>query len=164
MKISRFFFTKGYASTVDHQFCHSSRRIDCQFGECCLKPFPNCVVIEKKIQRVCLPPQEDAIFVGTQWSHMLERLDFAIAWPSLGLIRSLATKASEEDGFPEIRHCCTFYRFFVQCPIKMKDFYRKLPSRRRHLSLARADIVRHKSGISLSSRVWQCPIEKWMLK
>ena len=29
--------------------------------------------------RVCLPPQEDAIFVGTLWSHMLERLDFAIA-------------------------------------------------------------------------------------
>ena len=33
----------------------------------------------------------------------------------------------------------------------MKGFERKLPSRRRHLSLARADIVRHKSGISLSS-------------
>ena len=42
---------------------------------------------------------------------MLERLDFAIAWPSLGLIRSLVTKASDEEGFPEIRHCCTFYRF-----------------------------------------------------
>ena len=47
-----------------------------------------------------------------QWSHMLERLDFAIACPSLGLIRSFANKASEEEGFPEIRHCCTFYRFF----------------------------------------------------
>ena len=30
---------------------------------------------------------------------------------------------------------------------QMKGFERKLPSRRRHLSLARADIVRHKSGI-----------------
>ena len=36
-----------------------------------VKPFANCVVIEK--HRVCgLPPQEDALFVGTQWSHMLE--------------------------------------------------------------------------------------------
>ena len=37
---------------------------------------------------------------------------------------------------------------------QMKGFDRKLPSQRRHLSLARADIVRHKSGIgrlSLSS-------------
>ena len=34
---------------------------------------------------------------------------------------------------------------------QMKGFERKVPSRRRHLSLARADIVRHKSGISLSS-------------
>ena len=31
---------------------------------------------------------------------------------------------------------------------QMKGFKRKLPSRRRHLSLARADTVRHKSGIS----------------
>ena len=56
MKISRFFFTKDYASTADRQFCHSSRRIDCQFGECCLKPFANCVVIEKKYSVcVCRP-------------------------------------------------------------------------------------------------------------
>ena len=48
MKISRFFFTKDYASMVDRQFCYSSRRIDCQFGEFCLKPFANCVVIGKK--------------------------------------------------------------------------------------------------------------------
>ena len=34
---------------------------------------------------------------------------------------------------------------------QMKGFERKLPSRRRHLSLAGAAIVRHKSGISLSS-------------
>ena len=33
---------------------------------------------------------------------------------------------------------------------QIKGFERKLPSRRRHLSLARADTVRHKSGISLS--------------
>ena len=51
-----------------------------QFREFCLKPFANCVVIEtNRLQRVCLPPEEDAISVGTQWSHMLERLDFAIA-------------------------------------------------------------------------------------
>ena len=41
------------ASTVDRQFCHSSRRNDFQFGEFCLKPFANCVVIEK-IQRTCV--------------------------------------------------------------------------------------------------------------
>ena len=76
------------------------------------KPFVNCVVMETKYSVCVCRPQEDAIFVGTQWSHMLERLNFAIAWPSLGLIRSLATKASEEEGFPEIRHCCTFYRLF----------------------------------------------------
>ena len=142
MKISRFFFTKDYASTVDRQFCHSSRRIDFQFA--------------------CLPPQEDATFVGKQWCHMLDRLDFAIARPSLGLIRSLATKASEEEGFPEIRHCCTFYRFFVQCPIMLQNKWRALKGnyQHRHLSLARADIVRHKSGISLSSRVWQHPIDR----
>ena len=78
----------------------------------------------------CLPPQEDATFVGKQWCHMLDRLDFAIAIPSLGLIRSLATKASEEEGFPEIRHCCTFYRFFRTMfdyvAKQMKGFERKL--------------------------------------
>ena len=40
-----------------------------------------------------------------------------------GLIRSLATKASEEDGFPEIRHCCAFYRVFrtiLICPIMLQ--------------------------------------------
>ena len=65
MKISRspdlnenlpIFFTKDYASTVDRQFCHSSRRIDCQFGECCLKPFANCVVIEKNTACVFAAP------------------------------------------------------------------------------------------------------------
>ena len=36
----------------------------------------------------------------------------------------------------------------------MKGFERKLPSRRRRLSLARADIVRHNSGIGLYRDVW----------
>ena len=58
--------------------------------------------------------------------------------------------ASEEEGFPEIRHCCIFYQFFRTMSDngakQMKSFDRTLPSRRRHLSLARADIVRHKSG------------------
>ena len=41
-------------------------------------------------------------------------LDFAIARPSLGLIRSLATgtKASEEEGFPEIAIVAHFISFF----------------------------------------------------
>ena len=75
------------------------------------------------------------------------------ARPSLGLIRSLATKAGEEEGFPEIRHCCIFYRGFRTMSDtvakQMKGFERKLPSR--HLSLSQADTVRHKSGISLPS-------------
>ena len=48
------------------------------------------------------------------------------AWPSLGLIRSLATKASEEEGFPEIRHCCIFYRVFRA----MSDHHHSCPSTR----------------------------------
>ena len=71
--------------------------------------------------------------------------------PSLGMIRSLATKASKGDGFPEIRHCILsgFVRIMSDNVAKqLKGFERKLPSWRRvDLSLARADIVRHKSGI-----------------
>ena len=72
MKISRF-FTRDYTSTVDRQFCNSSRRNDFQFGKFCLKPFANCVVIEKH-SVYGLPPQEDAIFVGTQWPHILVKV------------------------------------------------------------------------------------------
>ena len=125
MKISRF-FTKYYASTVDRQLSIAS------FGIAAGESIVSLANFVKNLSQIALwlkntgcvlPPQEDAIFVGTQWSHMLERLDFAIAWPSLGLIRSLATKASEEDGFPEIRHCCAFYRVFrtiLICPIMLQ--------------------------------------------
>ena len=56
-----------------------------------------------------LPPQEDAIFVGTQWSHVLESmgsLDFALrvtVITTLGLIRSLATKPPGKSVFPRYR-------------------------------------------------------------
>ena len=90
IKISRF-FTKDYASTVDRQFCHSSRRIDFQSGEFFLQPFANCVVIEKKYSvHVFAAPGRRHIRRDTVVPHA-RNLDFAIAWPSLGLIRSLAT-------------------------------------------------------------------------
>ena len=50
------FLTKDYASTVDRQFCHSSRQIDCQFGEFCLKPFANCIVVDKNTACVFTAP------------------------------------------------------------------------------------------------------------
>ena len=80
------------------------------------------------------------------------------AWPLL--IRSLATAASLNEGFPEIRHRCLrvalpvaiacqlFYRFHTMSekpPKQMKVFGRKLLSRRRHFSLSRVAIgKRHK--------------------
>ena len=92
----------------------SSRRNDFQFDEFCFKPFANCVVIEK-IQGVwfstpgrCHIRRDTVIQHARAWEAWLLRC----VWPSLGLIRSLATKASEEGVFPEIRHCCIFYRFF----------------------------------------------------
>ena len=149
MKISRFFFTKHYASTVDRQFCHSSRRIDCQFGECCLKLFANCVVIEKNTCVFAAPGRRhirrDTVVPHARAPGFCDRV------PVIRL-----PKPARKMAFPRYAIVVHFIGFFVQYPImlqKMKDFERKLPSRRRHLSLARAHIVRHKSGISLSSRV-----------
>ena len=121
------FFTRDYASTVDRQFCNSSRRNDFQVGKFCLKPFANCVVIEKKNSVYGCRPRKTPYSSGHS-PHASEREAWLLrcAWPSLGLIRSLATKASEEEGFPEIRHCCTFYRLFVQWPIMLQNKWRDL--------------------------------------
>ena len=52
-----------------------------------------------------LPPYETAIFVKAPCSHRAWNASLSrCAWPLL--IRSLATAASLNEGFPEIRHRC----------------------------------------------------------
>ena len=118
-----------------------------------LKPFANCVVIGNKYSACGLPPQEDAIFVGTPWSHLLCR-----AWEA-SLLRyewlSIGYPSQRERGLsidtPSL-FIIILLVFFAQCPINLQNKWRalkgKLRSRRRHLSLARATIGTHKSGIS----------------
>ena len=156
MKISRFFLTKDYASAVDRQFCHSSRRIDCQFGEFCLKPFANCVVIEK-IQRVCLPPQEDAIFVGTVVPHargrspeFCDRVTVIRPNPFIGYQSQRGRWISRDTP---LLYIISFFSYNVRYCKKMKGLLKETTESAPNLSLARPHIVRHKSGISLSSRV-----------
>ena len=141
---------------VDRQFCHSSRRNDFRFGEFCVKPFSNCVVIEQKYSACGLRPwrQEDAIFVGTPWSHMLCRAWEAslsrCAWPSL--IHSIGYPNQRERGLSRDTSSMFILVFFFHTMFdkpqkQMKGFGRKLLSRRRHLSYERVAIGRRKSGI-----------------
>ena len=112
MKISRLFLPKT-ASTVDRQFCHSSRRFDCQFGEFCLKPFANCVVIEK-IQLVCLPPgpgrrhiRRDTVVPHARAPGFCDRVTVIRPNPSIGYQSQRGRWLSRDTPY-----CCTFYRFF----------------------------------------------------
>ena len=86
------------------------------------------------------------------------------AWPLL--VRSLATPASLNEGFPKIRHRClrvafwcrlrslagysiVFHTMSEKPPKQIKGFGRKLLSHRRHFSLSCVAIgKRHKSGKS----------------
>ena len=102
-----------------------------------------------------LPPYETAIFVKAPCSHRAWNASLSRCACPL-LIRSLATAASLNECFPEIRHRClrhvalpvaiacqVFYRFHTMSdkpPNQMKGFGRKLLSRRRHFSLSRVAI------------------------
>ena len=64
------------------------------------------------------------------------------------------TKPARKRAFPRYSIVVYFIGFFRtmsdNVAKQMKGFERILPSRHRHLSLARVDIVWHKSGLSLS--------------
>ena len=70
-----------------------------------------------------LPPYETAIFVKAPCSHRAWNASLSrCAWPLL--IRSLATAASLNEGFPEIRHRCL--RVALPVAIACQLFYRFL--------------------------------------
>ena len=83
-----------------------------------------------------LPPYETAIFVKAPCSHRAWNASVSRwAWPLL--IRSLATAASLNEGFPEIRHrylrialpvaiACQLFIGFTQCPRNLQNKWRGL--------------------------------------
>ena len=155
MKISRFFFTRDYASTVDRKCCHSSRRNDFQFGEFCLKSFATCVVIEKNTACMVCRPRKTPYSSGHSGPTCLSmgRLAFAVRLTVIRPNPFIGYQSQRGRGLSRDTPLLYFLSgFFVQCPImlQMKGVERKLPSRRRQTSLARADTVRHKSGIVIA--------------
>ena len=157
MKISR--FISRVASAGNRQFRHSSSR-QTIFSLTSVIPRSRHI---HPARACCVEPAWEASL-----SHCV--------WPPL--IRSLITPASDKEGFPAFfdppslstrrvgSYLIVFPRTMSDKPPKqMKALGRKLLSRRRHLSLARAAIGKtHKSGISPQRQhpiQTRCQSEKW---